>query len=93
MARLDANLTVSTGQGDYLCSMSDQYTEMYQEVAKLDNTDAFITLASLSKTNASLLKGSKLIIIKNNSPVSIELQFHINEFTDSSDIDQYTEDL
>ena len=94
MARLDANLTVSTGQGkEYLCSMSDQYSEVYQEVAKLDNTDAFITLASLSKTNASLLKGSKLIIIKNNSPVSIELQFHINEFTDSSDIDQYTEDL
>jgi len=94
MARLDANLTVSTQEGrEYLCSMSDQYTEVYQEISKLDNTDNFITLATLSKTNASLLKGSKLIIIKNNSPVSVELQFHINEYQDSSNIDQYTEDL
>ena len=94
MARLDANLTVSTGEGkEYLCSMSDQYTEVYQEVAKVDNTDNFITLATLSKTNASLLKGSKLIIIKNNSPISIELQLHINAFQDTSDIDQYISDL
>ena len=94
MARLDANLTVSTGEGkEYLCSMSDQYTEVYQEVAKVDNTDTFITLATLSKTNASLLKGSKLIIIKNNSPISIELQLHINAFQNSTNIDQYLSDL
>ena len=45
MARLDANLTVSTGQGkEYLCSMTDQYTEVYQNISKVDNTDVFTTL-------------------------------------------------
>ena len=94
MAKLEANLTVTAGQDkDYLCSMSNDYTEVYQNINKVDNTDSFIELATLSKTNASALKGSKLLVIKNNSPVGVELQFHINEFNDSSNVDQYTEDL
>ncbi len=94
MARLEANLTVTAGQDkDYVCSMGDNYTEVYQEIAKVDNADTFVTLASLSKTTPSLLKGSKLIVLKNNSPVGVELQFHINEFEDNSNIDAYTEDL
>tara|TARA_Y100000401_G_scaffold104962_1_gene97225 strand:- start:154 stop:1719 length:1566 start_codon:yes stop_codon:yes gene_type:complete len=94
MARLEANLTVKAGQDkEYLCSMGDNYTEVYQEIAKVDNADTFVTLASLSKTTPSLLKGSKLIVLKNNSPVGVELQFHINEFEDNSNIDAYTEDL
>ena len=94
MAKLEANLTVTAGQDkDYLCSMSNDYTEVYSEIAKVDNSDGFITLATAAKTNASLLKGSKLIVIKNNSPVGVELQFHINEFDDSTNVDQYTEDL
>ena len=94
MAKLEANLTVTAGQDkEYLCSMSDNYTEVYQEMAKVNNADAFVTLASLSKTAPSILNGAKLIVIKNNSPVGVELQFHINEFNDSTNVDQYTEDL
>ena len=94
MAKLDANLTITTGQGqDYLCSMSDNYTEVYQNISKVDNTDAFITLATLLKSNLSLLKGSKLIVIKNNSPIPVELQLTINEFQNSTNVDQYTEDI
>ena len=94
MAKLDANLTITTGQGqDYLCSMSDNFSEVYQNINKVDNSDVFTTLATLSKTNVSLLKGSKLIVIKNNSAVPVELQLQINEFNDTSDVDQYTEDL
>ena len=94
MAKLEANLTVTAGQDkDYLCSMSDNYTEVYQEIAKVNNADIFVTLTALSKTTPTILKGSKLIVIKNNSPVGVELQFHINEFNDSTNVDQYTEDL
>ena len=94
MAKLEANLTVKTGQDkEYLCSMSDNYTEVYQEMAKVNNADIFVTLSTISKTAPSLLKGSKLIIIKNNSPVGVELQFHINEFQNNSNVDEYTEDL
>tara|TARA_R100001530_G_scaffold122550_1_gene90212 strand:+ start:392 stop:1942 length:1551 start_codon:yes stop_codon:yes gene_type:complete len=94
MANLNTKLQIKTGKGQtYGMEMSDTYTEVYQNINKVDNTDAFITLASLSKSNASLLKGSKLIVIKNNSPVGVELQLHINEFNDSTNVDQYTEDL
>lgn len=94
MAKLEANLTVTAGQDkEYLCSMSDNYTEVYQEMAKVDNADIFVTLSTISKTSPSILKGAKLIVIKNNSPVGVELQFHINEFENSTNVDQYTEDL
>ena len=40
MAKLEANLTVTAGQDkDYLCSMSNDYTEVYQNINKVDNTD------------------------------------------------------
>tara|TARA_Y100001963_G_scaffold156160_1_gene249049 strand:+ start:823 stop:2373 length:1551 start_codon:yes stop_codon:yes gene_type:complete len=94
MARLDTKLNIKTGKGGmYDMAMSDNYTEVYQNINKVDNSDTFITLATLAKTNVSLLKGSKLIVIKNNSSVGVEIQLGINEFNDSSNVDQYTEDL
>ena len=93
MANLNSKLEITTTTGkSYDCTMQDQYTEVYQNINKVDNSDAFVSLATLSKTNASMLKGSKLLVLKNNSPVGIELQFHINKFTDSSNIDQYSSD-
>ena len=93
MANLNSKLEITTTTGkSYDCTMQDQYTEVYQNINVVDNTDGFIQLASLSKSNASALKGSKLLVLKNNSPVGIELQFHINKFTDSSNIDQYSSD-
>ena len=96
MAKLDANLTVTTGQGqDYLCSMSDNYTETLTTRQKVDNTNAFITIASLGKSTSGVggsagqrLKGAKLIVIKNNSPVGVELQLRYAEWKDDSNIDQ-----
>ena len=94
MANLSANLTVTTGQGkDYVCSMSDQYTEILTTKQKVDNTDSFIILASLGGGAISTgvgqrLKGAKLIVIKNNSPVTVELQLKYAEWKDDSNIDQ-----
>ena len=96
MARLDANLTVSTGQGsDYLCSMSDNYTEIVTTKQKVDNTDGFIQLVALGSSMSGIgagvgarLKGARLIIIKNNSPVGAEVQFKYTEWLDNSNIDQ-----
>jgi len=83
MARLEAKLEIIAGtkEDSYTCSMIDNYQEVYKTVAKVDNTDAFISLATLAKTNTSILKGSKVILIKNNSPVGVELQIRINEYT------------
>jgi len=94
MANLNTKLQITTGKGQtYGMEMSDTYTEVYQNINKVDNSDGFVSLATLSKTNVSMLKGSKLIVIKNNSPVGVELQFHINEFADSTNVDQFTESL
>ena len=83
MAKLETKLEIIAGNKDdsYSCSMSDNYQEVYRTTAKVDNTDSFISLATLSKTNTSALKGAKVILIKNNSPVGVELQFQINEYT------------
>ena len=93
MARLETKLEIKAGNSinNYTCSMFDNYEEIYRTQAKVDNTDAFITLASLSKVNASILKGSKVILIKNNSPVGVELQFQINEYTTGA-ADAYSAD-
>ena len=95
MARLDANLTVGTGQGDYECSMTDQYTEIVTTKQKVDNTDTFITIATLGKSTSGVgasagqrLKGAKLVVVKNNSPVAVELQLRYAEWLDSSNTDQ-----
>ena len=96
MARVDANLTVSTGQGsDYLCSMSDNYTEIVTTKQNVDNTDGFIQLVALGSSMSGIgagvgarLKGARLIVIKNNSPVGAEVQFKYTEWKDDSNIDQ-----
>ena len=96
MARVEANLTVSTGQGsDYLCSMGNEYTEIISSKQKVDNTNGFIVISTLVKsigeTGAGVgarLKGAKLIVLKNNSPVAVEVQFKTREWKDDSNIDQ-----
>ena len=96
MAKLDANLTITTGQDkDYICSMSDSYTEVLTTKQKVDNSDSFIVLATLGGSQAGIgasvgqrLKGAKLIVIKNNSPVAVELQLKYAEWKDDSNIDQ-----
>ena len=94
MANLNTKLQITTGKGQvYGMDMNATYSEVYQEIAKVNNADLFVTLAQLSKTNSSLLKGSKLIVIKNNSPVGVEIQLHANKFTDNSDIDEYSSDV
>ena len=96
MAKLEANLTVKTGQGaDYLCEMSDQYTEIITSKQKVDNADGFNVLATFGQSTTGLasaaglrMKGAKLIVVKNNSPIGVELQFKVRDFKDDSNIDQ-----
>ena len=96
MARLEANLTVKTGQGaDYLCDMSEQYTEIITSKQKVDNADSFNILATFGRSTSGIaaaaglrMKSAKLIVVKNNSPVGVELQFKVRDFKDDSNIDQ-----
>ena len=96
MAKLEANLTVKTGQGaDYLCEMTDQYTEIITSKQKVDNADGFNVLATFGQSTTGIasaaglrMKGAKLVVVKNNSPIGVELQFKVRDFKDDSNIDQ-----
>ena len=91
MAKLDTTIQIKTPKEQFNMEMLDDYTEIYRQKALVDNTDSFINLASVSKSAPSILKGSKVILIKNNSKVGVELQFAINEFGNVSDFDTYSE--
>ena len=95
MARLDANLTVKTGQGaDYLCEMSEQYTEILTAQQTVDNGDEFTQLASFGLASGIggsagiRMSGAKLIIVKNKSDIPIELEISTTEFKDNSNVDE-----
>ena len=94
MAKLDTKLEITTGLGDtYICDMQDNYDEVYRTMAKVDNSDGFTSVASLLKSNNSILKGSKVIVLKNNSPVGVELQFRMNEFGNNLNKDTFQEEI
>jgi hypothetical protein len=93
MAKLSTNLQIITENEQFNMTMLDDYTEVYRQRASVDNADGFVPLTSLSKSIPTMLKGAKLIVIKNNSQVGVELQFKINEFQNVSNKDAYTEDL
>ena len=94
MAKLDTKLEITTGLGDnYICEMQDNYDEVYRTLAKVSGTDAMKALADLAKRNTSILKGSKVIVIKNNSPVGVEMNFRINEFGNIGGKDTFQEEI
>ena len=95
MARLDANLTVKTGQGaDYLCEMSEQYTEILTAQQVVDNGDEYTQIATFGTASGIggsagiRMSGAKLIIVKNNSDIPVELEISTTEFKDNSNVDE-----
>ena len=95
MARLDSNLTVKTGQGaDYLCEMSEQYTEILTAQQVVDNGDEYTQIATFGTASGIggsagiRMSGAKLIIVKNNSDIPVELEISTTEFKDNSNVDE-----
>ena len=95
MANLEANLTVKTGKGaDYLCEMTEQYSDILTAQQIIDNGDEYTKLASFGVassigTDAGLrMEGAKLIIVKNKSEIPVELQIQTTEWKDNSNVDE-----
>ena len=95
MARLEANLTVKTGKGtDYLCEMTEQYSDILTAQQIVDNGDEYTQIATLGLSssiggNAGMrMAGAKLVIVKNNSDIPIELQFGTTDYKDNSNVDE-----
>ena len=95
MARLEANLEIKAGNGaDYLCEMTEQYSDILTAQQIVDNSDAYTQIATLGLSssiggNAGMrMAGAKLVIVKNNSDIPIELQFGTTDWKDNSNVDE-----
>ena len=95
MARLKANLEIKAGNGaDYLCEMTDQYSDILTTQQIIDDADEYTQIATLGPAasiggDAGLrMAGAKLVIVKNNSDIPIELQFLTTDWKDNSNTDE-----
>jgi len=95
MARLDAKLEISTGLGnEYLCEMQDNYTEVKSIVQTVDNSDEFTqivifgTASSIGGDAGIRMTGAKLVVVKNNNDIPIEILIRTTEFKDNSNVDE-----
>ena len=95
MARLDAKLEITTGLGnEYLCEMQDNYTEVKSIVQTVDNSDEFTdivtfgTASSIGGDAGIRMAGAKLVVVKNNNDIPIEILIRTTEFKDNSNVDE-----
>ena len=87
MAKLDTKLEISTVLGDnYICEMQDNYTEVKSVIQKVDNSDEFTdivtfgTASSIGGDAGIRMAGAKLVVVKNNNDIPIEILIRTTEF-------------
>tara|TARA_R100001463_G_scaffold126370_1_gene184020 strand:- start:31 stop:1647 length:1617 start_codon:yes stop_codon:yes gene_type:complete len=95
MAKLDTKLEITTGLGnEYICEMQDNYTEVKSVVQKVDNADEYTQVASfglisgIGSAAGMRMSGAKLVVIKNNNDIPLEIQIQTSEFKDNSNVDE-----
>ena len=95
MAKLDTKLEISTGLGNqYICEMQDDYTEVKSVVQKVDNADEFTQVATFGLISGiggfagMRMSGAKLVVVKNNNDIPLEILIQTTEFKDNSNVDE-----
>ena len=95
MAKLDTKLEITTGLGnEYICEMQDNYTEVKSIVQTVDNSDEFTdivtfgTASSIGGDAGIRMAGAKLVVVKNNNDIPIEILIRTTEFKDNSNVDE-----
>ena len=95
MARLEANLEIKAGNGaDSIWEMTEHYSDILPAQQIVDNADTYTQIATLGLAasiggDAGLrMAGAKLVILKNNSDIPIELQFGSTDWKDNSNVDE-----
>ena len=94
MAKLETKLEIIAGNDpDYNCTMIDNYSEVVTTKQIVNNSNTFKSIAtfglaaSIAGDAGARLSGSKLVLVKNNSPVGVELQFQTTDWKDNSNVD------
>jgi len=95
MAKLDTKLEITTGLGnEYICEMQDDYTEVKSVIQKVNNRDEFTQIATFGNAisifgDAGMrMSGAKLVVVKNNNDIPLEILFTTTEFKDNSNVDE-----
>ena len=85
--KLQANLTISADT-DYDCSYSDTYTEIFVNDFEVTNSDAFIQLASGTRTKGlGKIASAKALIVKNTGNICAEIIITAMDWKNSSSVD------
>ena len=94
MAKLETKLQIIAGNNPaYNCIMTDQYSEVVTSKQIVDNSNTFKSIASFGLASSiagdagARLSGSKMVLVKNNSAVGVELQFTTTDWKDDSNVD------
>jgi len=81
------DLTIK-GDNTYSCSISKNYTEVFNLSQELDNTDDAILMYSGATTKATNTMASpQAILVKNTSDVAAEILVNVQDYKNSSDTD------
>ena len=78
-------LAIGTPEGEYRCGSLKDYTEKASIVQEVDDTDAFITVSSFSKTIGKLTShNAKAIVIKNIGTTVLEIAIKFPDWREDS---------
>ena len=95
MAKLDTKLEITTGLGnEYICEMKDDYTEVKSVIQKVSNDDEFTQVATFGLISGiggfagMRMSGAKLVVVKNNNDIPLEILIQTTEFKDNSNVDE-----
>ena len=95
MAKLDTKLEITTGLGnEYICEMQDDYTEVKSVIQKVSNDDEFTQVATfglisgIGGFSGMRMSGAKLVVVKNNNDIPLEILIQTTEFKDNSNVDE-----
>ena len=69
-------------------TQSKTYSNVYENIQEIDNTDGFINVLSVSTTKgANTVSNIRAVCIYNQSNVGVELQFTYQEWKNNSNTD------
>ena len=85
MASLNANLSL----GNKTFSISKNYSQIFEKIQDVDNTDGFIEVLTVSSTkSASSVASIKSFCIQNTGSCAAEVQLKFQEWKNNSNLDE-----
>ena len=83
-----ANLNATLSLGGHTFSVSKNYSQVYENITEVDNTDGFINVLTVSGTKgANTVPSLKTFCVQNTGGCAAEIQFLYQEWKNNSNVD------